>query len=77
MPIELAVPAFSARLGYGSLLELAVKLDLTAEVYAVRDMHGKSRLVIGDCIHSPGSLRLSLLNRYPQRAGFSHPDIAG
>nr|XP_021502905.1 BPI fold-containing family A member 5 isoform X2 [Meriones unguiculatus] len=47
----------------GSLLELAVKLDVTAEVYAVRDMHGRSRLVIGDCVHSPGSLRIHLLNR--------------
>ncbi|XP_051000897.1 BPI fold-containing family A member 5-like [Acomys russatus] len=51
-------------LGYGNLLGLAVKLDLTAEVYAVRDMYGRSRLVIGDCIHSPGSLRISLLNRF-------------
>ncbi|EGV98819.1 Protein Plunc [Cricetulus griseus] len=46
----------------GSLVELAVKLDVTAEVYAVRDIHGRSRLVIGDCIHSPGSLRITLLN---------------
>ncbi|KAL1765271.1 BPI fold-containing family A member 1 [Sigmodon hispidus] len=46
----------------GSLLDLAVKLDVTAEIYAVRDIHGRSRLVIGDCIHSPGSLRISLLN---------------
>ncbi|XP_052581681.1 BPI fold-containing family A member 5-like [Peromyscus californicus insignis] len=47
----------------GRLLELAVKLDVTAEVYAVRDIYGRSRLVIGDCIHSPGSLRISLLNK--------------
>nr|BAB26730.1 unnamed protein product [Mus musculus] len=47
----------------GSLLELSVKLDVTAEVYAVRDFYGRSRLVIGDCIYPPGSLRISLLNR--------------
>ncbi|XP_028631173.1 BPI fold-containing family A member 5 [Grammomys surdaster] len=47
----------------GNLLELSVKLDVTAEVYAVRDTYGRSRLVIGDCIYPPGSLRISLLNR--------------
>lgn len=47
----------------GNLLELAVKLDVTAEVYAVRDIQGRSRLVIGDCICPPGNLRISLLNR--------------
>ncbi|XP_021049674.1 BPI fold-containing family A member 5 [Mus pahari] len=50
-------------LGVGSLLELSVKLDITAEIYAVRDSYGRSRLVIGDCIYPPGSLRISLLNR--------------
>ncbi|KAK7796802.1 hypothetical protein U0070_014929 [Myodes glareolus] len=44
----------------GKLLEFAVKLDLTAEIYAVRDIQGRSRLVIGDCINSPGSLRITL-----------------
>ncbi|XP_075820016.1 BPI fold-containing family A member 5-like [Microtus pennsylvanicus] len=44
----------------GRLLEFAVKLDLTAEIYAVRDIQGRSRLVIGDCINSPGSLRITL-----------------
>ncbi|CAO2578200.1 BPI fold-containing family A member 5 [Lemmus lemmus] len=44
----------------GKLLEFAVKLDLTAEIYAVRDIQGRSRLVIGDCINSPGSLHITL-----------------
>ncbi|XP_008833070.1 BPI fold-containing family A member 5-like [Nannospalax galili] len=46
----------------GHLLELAVKLDVTAEIYAVRDIQGRSRLIIGDCLYPPGSLRISLLN---------------
>ncbi|XP_003788284.1 BPI fold-containing family A member 1 [Otolemur garnettii] len=46
----------------GSLLELAVKLNITAEILAVRDEHGKVHLVLGDCTHSPGSLQISLLN---------------
>ncbi|KAL1765272.1 BPI fold-containing family A member 1 [Sigmodon hispidus] len=45
-----------------SLLELAVKLDITAEVLAVKDNQGRIHLVLGDCTHSPGSLQISLLN---------------
>ncbi|XP_008833061.1 BPI fold-containing family A member 1-like [Nannospalax galili] len=46
----------------GSLLELAVKLNITAEVLTVRDNQGRVHLVLGDCTHSPGSLKISLLN---------------
>ncbi|XP_021012382.1 BPI fold-containing family A member 1 isoform X2 [Mus caroli] len=46
----------------GSLLQLAVKLNITAEVLAVKDNQGRIHLVLGDCTHSPGSLKISLLN---------------
>ncbi|CAK6447589.1 unnamed protein product [Pipistrellus nathusii] len=46
----------------GSLLKLAVKLNITAEVLAVRNEQGRIHLVLGDCTHSPGSLELSLLD---------------
>ncbi|XP_034352404.1 BPI fold-containing family A member 1 [Arvicanthis niloticus] len=46
----------------GSLLELAVKLNITAEVLAVKDNQGRIHLVLGDCTHSPGSLKITLLN---------------
>ncbi|KAM5245909.1 BPI fold-containing family A member 1 [Ctenodactylus gundi] len=45
----------------GSLLELDVRLNITAEVLAVKDSQGRIHLVLGDCTHSPGSLRISLL----------------
>uniref|UniRef100_UPI003A8BBD16 BPI fold-containing family A member 1-like n=1 Tax=Marmota flaviventris TaxID=93162 RepID=UPI003A8BBD16 len=48
----------------GSLLELDVKLNITAELLVVKDNEGKSHLVLGDCTHSPGSLRISLLNGF-------------
>ncbi|KAM6147839.1 BPI fold-containing family A member 1-like [Erethizon dorsatum] len=44
-----------------SLLELNLRLHVTAEVSAVRDNLGRVHLVLGDCIHSPGSLHISLL----------------
>ncbi|XP_071463535.1 BPI fold-containing family A member 1-like [Marmota flaviventris] len=47
---------------FRSLLELDVKLNITAELLVERDSEGKSHLVLGDCTHSPGSLRISLLN---------------
>ncbi|XP_020006903.1 BPI fold-containing family A member 1 [Castor canadensis] len=46
----------------GSLLELAVKLNITAELLAMRDNQGRVHLVLGDCTHSPGSLKIFLLN---------------
>ncbi|XP_008147992.1 BPI fold-containing family A member 1 [Eptesicus fuscus] len=46
----------------GSLLKLAVKLNITAEILAVRNEQGRIHLVLGDCTHSPGSLELSLLD---------------
>ncbi|XP_006764662.1 PREDICTED: BPI fold-containing family A member 1 [Myotis davidii] len=46
----------------GSLLKLAVKLNITAELLAVRNEQGRIHLVLGDCTHSPGSLELSLLD---------------
>ncbi|XP_050999507.1 BPI fold-containing family A member 1 [Acomys russatus] len=46
----------------GSLLGLAVKLNITAEVLAVKNNQGKIHLVLGDCTHSPGSLQITLLN---------------
>ncbi|XP_036274806.1 BPI fold-containing family A member 1 [Pipistrellus kuhlii] len=45
-----------------NLLKLAVKLNITAEVLAVRNEQGRIHLVLGDCTHSPGSLELSLLD---------------
>ncbi|KAM5176024.1 BPI fold-containing family A member 1-like [Callospermophilus lateralis] len=55
----------------GSLLELDVKLNITAELLVERDSEGKSHLVLGDCTHSPGSLRISLLNGHTH--GFFGP----
>ncbi|XP_037377037.1 BPI fold-containing family A member 1 [Talpa occidentalis] len=49
----------------GSLLRLAVKLNLTVELAAVRNEQGKIHLVLGDCTHSPGSLEISLLDGLP------------
>nr|XP_004668147.1 BPI fold-containing family A member 1 [Jaculus jaculus]XP_045013311.1 BPI fold-containing family A member 1 [Jaculus jaculus] len=46
----------------GDLLELAVRLNITAEVLAVKNNQGRIHLVLGDCTHSPGSLRISLMN---------------
>lgn len=46
----------------GSLLQLAVKLNITAEIVAVKDNQGRIHLVLGDCTHSPGSLQITLLN---------------
>ncbi|KAB1262432.1 BPI fold-containing family A member 1 [Camelus dromedarius] len=46
----------------GSLLKLKVKLNITAEVKAVEDDHENVYLVLGDCTHSPGSLKISLLD---------------
>ncbi|XP_012610094.2 BPI fold-containing family A member 1 [Microcebus murinus] len=46
----------------GSLLELAVKLNITAELLAVKDKQDRIHLVLGDCTHSPGSLHISLLD---------------
>ncbi|XP_008054503.1 BPI fold-containing family A member 1 [Carlito syrichta] len=48
----------------GNVLELAVKLNITAEILAVRDEQERVHLVLGDCTHSPGSLKISLLNRF-------------
>ncbi|XP_007522745.2 BPI fold-containing family A member 1 [Erinaceus europaeus] len=45
----------------GSLLKLAVKLNITAELIAVKNEQGKLHLVLGDCTHSPGSLQISIL----------------
>ncbi|XP_004697984.1 BPI fold-containing family A member 1 [Echinops telfairi] len=46
----------------GSLLRLDVKLNITAELLAVRNEEGNLHLVLGDCTHSPGSLKISLLD---------------
>ncbi|XP_004746681.1 BPI fold-containing family A member 1 [Mustela putorius furo] len=46
------------------LLKLAVKLNITAQVLAVKNEEGKIHLVLGDCTHSPGSLQISLLNGF-------------
>ncbi|XDA82569.1 hypothetical protein R6Z07M_012442 [Ovis aries] len=46
----------------GSLLKLAVKLNITAELLAVTDEQKRVHLVVGDCTHSPGSLQISLLD---------------
>ncbi|XP_051829678.1 BPI fold-containing family A member 1-like [Antechinus flavipes] len=45
----------------GELLKLDVKLNIIVEVIAVRDKDGKIHLVIGDCKHDPGSLKITLL----------------
>uniref|UniRef100_A0A8C3W853 BPI fold-containing family A member 1 n=1 Tax=Catagonus wagneri TaxID=51154 RepID=A0A8C3W853_9CETA len=46
----------------GSLLKLAVKLNITAELLTVKDKQEKMHLVLGDCTHSPGSLQVSVLD---------------
>lgn len=46
----------------GSFLQLAVKLNITAEIVAEKDNQGRIHLVLGDCTHSPGSLQITLLN---------------
>ncbi|XP_029774070.1 BPI fold-containing family A member 1 [Suricata suricatta] len=46
----------------GSLLKLAVKLNITAEILAVKNAQGRIHLVLGDCTHSPGRLQISLLD---------------
>lgn len=46
----------------GSFLQLAVKLNITAEIVAAKDNQGRIHLVLGDCTHSPGSLQITLLN---------------
>ncbi|XP_002918312.1 BPI fold-containing family A member 1 [Ailuropoda melanoleuca] len=48
----------------GRLLKLAVKLNITAEILAVKNEQGKIHLVLGDCTHSPGRLQISLLNGF-------------
>ncbi|XP_072498732.1 BPI fold-containing family A member 1-like [Notamacropus eugenii] len=45
------------------LLKVDVKLNITVELIAVRGKDGKIHLVIGDCKHDPGSLKISLLER--------------
>ncbi|XP_077728867.1 BPI fold-containing family A member 1 [Canis aureus] len=47
-----------------SLVKLAVKLNITAEILAVKNDQGKIHLILGDCTHSPGSLQISLLNGF-------------
>ncbi|XP_006144064.1 BPI fold-containing family A member 1 [Tupaia chinensis] len=49
----------------GNLLRLSVKLNITAELLAVKDARQRIHLVLGDCIHSPGSLQISLLDGLP------------
>ncbi|XP_006881757.1 PREDICTED: BPI fold-containing family A member 1 [Elephantulus edwardii] len=46
----------------GSLVRLDVKLNVTAEILAVKDGRGQLHLVLGDCTHAPGSLKISLLD---------------
>ncbi|XP_074174026.1 BPI fold-containing family A member 1 [Rhinolophus sinicus] len=46
----------------GNLLEVNMDLNITAEIMAVTDDAGKARLVVGDCSHSPGGLKITLLN---------------
>ncbi|KAG8524109.1 BPI fold-containing family A member 1 [Galemys pyrenaicus] len=46
----------------GSLLRLAVKLNLTVELVALINEQGKIHLAVGDCVHSPGSLEIFLLD---------------
>ncbi|XP_004630873.1 BPI fold-containing family A member 1 [Octodon degus] len=55
LDLELKLPMIT------SLLELKLKLNITAEVLAVRDNQGRVHLVLGDCIHSPGNLHISIL----------------
>lgn len=55
-------PPFSGRPVLGSFLQLAVKLNITAEIVAVKNNQGRIHLVLGDCTHSPGSLQITLLN---------------
>ncbi|XP_027724026.1 BPI fold-containing family A member 1-like [Vombatus ursinus] len=43
------------------LLKLDINLNIIVELIAVRDNNGKIHLVIGDCKHDPGSLKITLL----------------
>uniref|UniRef100_A0A8C9NYD2 BPI fold-containing family A member 1 n=1 Tax=Spermophilus dauricus TaxID=99837 RepID=A0A8C9NYD2_SPEDA len=60
---------------FRNLLELDVKLNITVELLVVKDSEGKSHLVLGDCTHSPGSLRISLLNGRTFFAPFPIQDL--
>ncbi|XP_003411552.1 BPI fold-containing family A member 1 [Loxodonta africana] len=46
----------------GGPWRLNVKLNITVELLVVQDDQGKFRLIVGDCTHSPGSLKISLLD---------------
>ncbi|XP_007122435.1 BPI fold-containing family A member 1 [Physeter macrocephalus] len=46
----------------GSPLKMAVKLNITAELLAVKDEQEKFHLVHCNCTYSPGSLQISLLD---------------
>ncbi|XP_028744838.1 BPI fold-containing family A member 1 [Peromyscus leucopus] len=61
IPLGLTLKVNTPLVGIG-ILELAVKLNITAEVLAVKDNQGRIHLVLGDCTHSPGSLQITLLN---------------
>ncbi|XP_039719618.1 BPI fold-containing family A member 1 [Pteropus medius] len=48
----------------GSLLKVSVKLNTTAELLTVKDEEQKVHLAVGDCTHSPGNVKISVLNGY-------------
>ncbi|XP_037667671.1 BPI fold-containing family A member 1 isoform X2 [Choloepus didactylus] len=60
IPLDLIVDVKTPLVG--SVLKLDVKLNITAELLVVKDEQGRSHLVLGDCTHSPGSLKISLLD---------------
>ncbi|XP_074085076.1 BPI fold-containing family A member 1-like [Macrotis lagotis] len=45
----------------GELVKLDVNLNIVVELIAVKDKDGKIHLVVGDCKHDPGSLKITLL----------------
>ncbi|XP_066092409.1 BPI fold-containing family A member 1-like [Saccopteryx bilineata] len=45
-----------------SLLKLDVKLNITAEIVAVRNENGRIHLILGDCTHPPGNIKIIVLD---------------
>lgn len=44
------------------MLKADLDLNITAEIMAEKDTAGNVHLVVGNCNHSPSSLKITLLN---------------
>ncbi|XP_058418162.1 BPI fold-containing family A member 1 [Diceros bicornis minor] len=69
MVINMNIPPFR------SLLKLAVKLNITAELLAMKQKQEDIRLTLGGCVHATGSLQLSVLNRLINRISEMLPNV--